>query len=55
MKDFELDGQHNWVRDYSISQVGPSEVAEAQISEAHKRGMRGIYAKAVGSSTAYNR
>jgi len=45
-KDFEFDGQHGSVRDYSISQVGPAEVAEAQISEAHKRGMRGMYTKA---------
>ena len=45
-KDFEFDGEHASVRDYSISQVGPAEVAEAQIGEAHKRGMRGIYSKA---------
>ncbi len=45
-KDFEFDGEHGSVRDYSISQVGPAEVAEAQINEAHKRGMRGMYTKA---------
>ena len=45
-KGFEFDGEHASVSDYSISQVGPAEVAEAQISEAHKRGMRGMYTKA---------
>jgi hypothetical protein len=45
-KGFEFDGEQASVSDYSISQVGPAEVAEAQISEAHKRGMRGMYTKA---------
>jgi hypothetical protein len=45
-KDFILDGEHSYLKDYAISQVGPSEVAEAQIAEAKKRGMRGVYAKA---------
>jgi len=44
-KSFNLGGLTGFVTDYSISQVGPSEVAEAQIAEAHGRGMR-IYAKA---------
>lgn len=45
-KDFEFDGEHGSLKDYSISQIGPAEVAEAQIREAQKRGMRGIYTKA---------
>jgi hypothetical protein len=45
-KDFEFDNEHGSLKDYAISQVGPSEVAEAQIRESQRRGMRGIYAKA---------
>ncbi len=45
-KDFEFDGEHSSLKDYAISQIGPSEVAEAQIRETQKRGLRGIYAKA---------
>jgi hypothetical protein len=45
-KDFVLDGEHGHLRDYSISQIGPSEVAAARIAEAKKRKNRGIYAKA---------
>jgi hypothetical protein len=45
-KDFVFDGEHSFLKDYAISQIGPSEVAEAQIREAQKRGMPGIYAKA---------
>ena len=45
-KSFELDGQRGWLRDYAINQVGPAEVTEAQIAEAKRRGMRGVYAKA---------
>lgn len=44
-KSFEIDGLKGYVTDYSISQVGPSEVAAAQIAEAHRRGMR-VYTKA---------
>jgi len=47
-KSFEIEGLkglRGYVTDYSISQVGPSEVAAAQITEAHSRKMR-IYAKA---------
>ena len=43
-KSFDLEGLKGYVTDYSISQVGPSEVAAAQIAEAHHRGMR-IYTK----------
>ncbi|TAM83331.1 MAG: hypothetical protein EPN47_04260 [Acidobacteria bacterium] len=44
-KSFTLDGESGYLRDYSINQIGPSEVAAAQIEEAKKRGMR-VYAKA---------
>jgi hypothetical protein len=43
-KSFELDGMKGYLRDYSLSQVGPAEVTDAQISEAKKRGMR-VYSK----------
>ncbi|MGI6571900.1 MAG: hypothetical protein ACOX19_00395 [Fermentimonas sp.] len=39
-KSFEIDGMQGYLRDYSISQVGPAEVTEGQIDEARKRGMR---------------
>ncbi|MBK7711701.1 MAG: twin-arginine translocation signal domain-containing protein [Bacteroidales bacterium] len=39
-KSFELDGMKGYLRDYSLSQIGPAEVTEAQIGEAGKRGMR---------------
>jgi len=45
-KGFELDGEHSWLQDYSISQVGPAEVTEAQIAVAKQRGQRAVYAKA---------
>lgn len=45
-KSFEIDGQRGHLRDYAISQVGPAEVTEAQISEAKRRGMRAVYSKA---------
>jgi hypothetical protein len=45
-KDFEFDGEHSSLKDYAISQIGPSEVAEAQIRETQKRRMPGLYAKA---------
>jgi hypothetical protein len=38
-KSFELDGMKGYLRDYSLSQVGPAEVTLAQIEEADKRGM----------------
>jgi len=44
-KEFQLDGLHGYLRDYSISQIGPAEVAKGQIAEAKSRGMR-IYCKA---------
>jgi hypothetical protein len=43
-KSFELDGMKGYLRDYSLSQVGPAEVTDAQIIEAKKRGMR-IFSK----------
>jgi hypothetical protein len=45
-KGFTLDGEQGSIRDYSISEIGPSEVAAVQIAEAKKRRMRGIYSKA---------
>ena len=44
-KAFELDGLRGYLRDYSISQVGPAEVAAAQIAEAKRRNML-VYCKA---------
>jgi hypothetical protein len=43
-KSFELDGMKGYLRDYSLSQIGPAEVTDAQISEAKKRGMK-VYSK----------
>jgi hypothetical protein len=43
-KSFEMEGMKGYLRDYSLSQIGPAEVTEAQISEAKKRGMR-VYSK----------
>jgi hypothetical protein len=45
-KSFSLDQEQGYLKDYSISQVGPAEVAAAQIAEAKKRGFSGVYAKA---------
>jgi len=39
-KSFEIDGMEGYLRDYSLSQVGPAEVTHAQIDEANKRGMK---------------
>jgi hypothetical protein len=39
-KSFELDGMKGYLRDYSLSQIGPAEVTDAQISVAKKRGMK---------------
>jgi hypothetical protein len=44
-KGFERDGERGFLKDYAINEVGPSEVATAQIEAARKRGMR-VYAKA---------
>ena len=49
-KSFEIDGLQGYLRDYSISQVGPAEVAEAQIAEAKGRGMK-VYCKADSFAT----
>ncbi len=43
-KSFELDGMKGYLRDYSLSQIGPAEVTDAQIDEAHKQGMK-VYSK----------
>ena len=44
-KSFELDGMHGYLRDYSLNQIGPAEVTEAQIAEARRRGMK-VYSNA---------
>ncbi len=44
-KSFEIDGLRGYLRDYSLNQVGPSEVTAAQIAEAKARGMK-VYSKA---------
>lgn len=43
-KSFEIDGLQSHLRDYSLSQVGPAEVTDAQIDEARQRGMT-VYSK----------
>ena len=43
-KSFEIDGLQSYLRDYSLSQVGPAEVTDAQIETAHQRGMT-VYSK----------
>lgn len=43
-KSFELDGLKGHLRDYSLNQVGPAEVTDAQIDEANKRDMK-VYSK----------
>jgi hypothetical protein len=45
-KAVTFDDEHGYVRDYPISQIGPSEVAAAQVSQAKKRRLPGVYAKA---------
>ena len=44
-KSFEIDGMQGYLRDYSLSQIGPAEVTDAQIEEARKRDMK-VYCKA---------
>ena len=39
-KSFEIDGMQGFLRDYSLNQIGPAEVTEAQISEAKARNMK---------------
>ena len=39
-KSFEIDGLRGHLRDYSLNQVGPAEVTQAQIEEARGRGMK---------------
>ena len=43
-KSFEIDGLQSYLRDYSLSQIGPAEVTHAQIGEARQRGMN-VYSK----------
>ena len=44
-KSFEIDGLQGYLRDYSLNQVGPAEVTDAQIAAARGRNMK-IYSKA---------
>jgi hypothetical protein len=44
-KSYIMDGEEGYLYDYAINEVGPSEVAAAQIQEARKRGFK-VYAKA---------
>lgn len=44
-KSFEIDGMQGFLRDYSLNQIGPAEVTDAQIAAARKRGMK-VYCKA---------
>ncbi|MPY90232.1 MAG: hypothetical protein GEU99_20195 [Luteitalea sp.] len=43
-KSFKMDGLTGYLRDYSLNQVGPAEVTEAQVKELKRRGMH-VYAK----------
>ena len=43
-KSFTIDNMQGYLRDYSLSQVGPAEVTSAQIEEANKRKMK-VYSK----------
>jgi len=44
-KGFVRDGEHGYLKDYAINEVGPAEVAAVQIERARQRGMK-VYAKA---------
>ena len=44
-KSFTIDGLEGFLRDYSLNQIGPAEVTDAQIAEARRRGMN-VYCKA---------
>ncbi len=44
-KSFEIDGMKGYLRDYSLNQIGPAEVTDAQINEARQRNMK-VYCKA---------
>ncbi|MCK9413683.1 MAG: hypothetical protein M0Q53_15395 [Prolixibacteraceae bacterium] len=44
-KSFEIDGMQGYLRDYSLSQIGPAEVTDAQTEEARNRNMK-VYCKA---------
>jgi hypothetical protein len=44
-KDYVRDGEHGYLKDYAINEVGPSEVAAAQLARARARGLK-VYAKA---------
>ncbi len=44
-KSFTRDGEEGYLKDYAINEVGPAEVAAAQIQRARERGMK-VFAKA---------
>ncbi|MBT4818474.1 MAG: hypothetical protein HON70_22380, partial [Lentisphaerae bacterium] len=44
-KSFEIDGMQGFLRDYSLNEIGPAEVTDAQIAAARERGMK-VYCKA---------
>jgi hypothetical protein len=44
-KSFEIDGMKGYLGDYSLNQIGPAEVTDAQIGEARQRNMK-VYCKA---------
>ncbi len=39
-KSFEIDNMQGFLRDYSLNQIGPAEVTDAQIDEATQRNMK---------------
>lgn len=43
-KSFKIDGMQGFLRDYSLNQIGPAEVTEAQIDKARERDME-VFAK----------
>jgi hypothetical protein len=49
-KEFERDGEKSYLSDYSINEIGPSEVAKAQIDESRRRGIP-VFAKADTSAS----
>ncbi|MPZ20619.1 MAG: hypothetical protein GEV06_22310 [Luteitalea sp.] len=44
-KSFDMGGLTGYLRDYSLNQIGPAEVTQAQIKELKRRGMK-VYTKA---------
>ena len=42
-KSFEIDGMQGYLRDYSLNQIGPAEVTNAQIDETRTRGHESFF------------